>query len=219
MADDYYSELGVGKDATPEEIEKAYRRKAQKIAPRTDAECNDKERSNALMRLNEAYDALGNARKRAHYDETGKKENLNPIEHQALQVIFGVLSGLLEQAEEANFVECVVLNLRNNLDTIGRKKPELEKLIKRAEKQRKCIRHKLGKENLLDRVFSQRIAALQEKIDEIPEAIEIGKKALEIMKDYENAYTAPVGGTYRPQVVGLDQIMQDFFGAAKGRRF
>lgn len=62
---DYYADLGVPREATPEEIKKAYRRKARQLHPDVnpgqDAEAEFK-------RVSQAYDVLGDATKRASYD-------------------------------------------------------------------------------------------------------------------------------------------------------
>ncbi|MDD6636312.1 MAG: molecular chaperone DnaJ [Coriobacteriaceae bacterium] len=68
MANDLYEVLGVDKNATDEEIKKAFRRKARKLHPDVnkaeDAEDQFKE-------LNEAYDVLSDPNKRAQYDRFG----------------------------------------------------------------------------------------------------------------------------------------------------
>ncbi|MFA5956742.1 DnaJ C-terminal domain-containing protein [Hyphomicrobium sp.] len=66
---DYYKTLGVERDATQDDIKKAYRQLARKFHPdinkEADAEAKFKE-------IGEAYEALGTAEKRAAYDQLGK---------------------------------------------------------------------------------------------------------------------------------------------------
>ena len=67
MAKDYYNILGVAKEATPDEIKKAYREKAHKYHP--DKNGGDEAK---FKEVNEAYQVLGNAEKRSHYDQFGR---------------------------------------------------------------------------------------------------------------------------------------------------
>ncbi|MEX2008115.1 MAG: DnaJ C-terminal domain-containing protein [Candidatus Spechtbacterales bacterium] len=65
MAKDYYSILGVPRDASQEDIKKAYRKLAHAHHPdRGGEEAKFKE-------VNEAYQILGNAKKRTQYDQFG----------------------------------------------------------------------------------------------------------------------------------------------------
>ncbi|TFG27389.1 molecular chaperone DnaJ, partial [Candidatus Thorarchaeota archaeon] len=67
--DDYYDVLGVGRNATQEEIRKAYRTLAKKYHP--DKNPNDKSSEDRLKKINVAYGVLGDPEKRANYDRWG----------------------------------------------------------------------------------------------------------------------------------------------------
>jgi molecular chaperone DnaJ len=66
---DYYEILGVGKDATTEEIKKAYRKKAIEYHP--DKNPGNKAAEEKFKEAAEAYDVLGDAQKRQRYDQFG----------------------------------------------------------------------------------------------------------------------------------------------------
>ena len=61
MINDPYSVLGVSRNATPEEIKKAYRKMARKYHP--DMHPNDPEAAKKMNEINEAYDMLTNPEK------------------------------------------------------------------------------------------------------------------------------------------------------------
>jgi molecular chaperone DnaJ len=66
---DYYEVLGVARDANEEDLKKAYRKLAMKWHP--DRNQGDKEAEAKFKELNEAYDVLKDAEKRAAYDRFG----------------------------------------------------------------------------------------------------------------------------------------------------
>ncbi len=67
---DYYETLEVQRDATPEEIKKAYRQKALKYHP--DKNPGDKEAESRFKEISEAYEVLSDEKKRQIYDRHGK---------------------------------------------------------------------------------------------------------------------------------------------------
>ncbi|HEY2533466.1 MAG TPA: DnaJ C-terminal domain-containing protein [Xanthobacteraceae bacterium] len=66
MATDPYNVLGVKKDASQEEIQKAYRRLAKKLHP--DLNPGNKQAEEQFKEVSAAYDLLSDADKRARYD-------------------------------------------------------------------------------------------------------------------------------------------------------
>ena len=66
---DYYETLGVNRDATDDEIKKAYRKLAMKYHPDRNPDSKDSEEK--FKEAKEAYEVLSDAQKRAAYDAYG----------------------------------------------------------------------------------------------------------------------------------------------------
>jgi molecular chaperone DnaJ len=66
---DYYKTLGVGKNATDEEIKKAYRKLARRYHP--DRNPGDKAAEERFKEISQAHDILSDAEKRKAYDRAG----------------------------------------------------------------------------------------------------------------------------------------------------
>lgn len=69
MAEDYYKTLEVARDASPEDIQKAYRRLARKHHP--DLHPDDKTAKQKFQEIQQAFDVLNDAKKRELYDRYG----------------------------------------------------------------------------------------------------------------------------------------------------
>ncbi|RLC39205.1 molecular chaperone DnaJ [Candidatus Falkowbacteria bacterium] len=66
MSKDYYNILDIEKNASQEDVKKAFRKKAHECHP--DKKGGDEAK---FKKVNEAYQVLGNAKKRAQYDQFG----------------------------------------------------------------------------------------------------------------------------------------------------
>ncbi len=65
MSKDYYDILGVSKNASPDEIKSAFRKKAHEFHPDKGGD------ESKFKEINEAYQVLGNAEKKQRYDQFG----------------------------------------------------------------------------------------------------------------------------------------------------
>ena len=66
---DYYKILGLERNASEDEVRKAYRKLAMQYHP--DRNPNDKQAEERFKEINEAYQVLNDPKKRAHYDKFG----------------------------------------------------------------------------------------------------------------------------------------------------
>ena len=69
---DYYKTLGVNRNASQDEIKKAFKKQAMKHHPDKGGDAN------TFQQINEAYETLGNSNKKQQYDMFGTTGNQNP---------------------------------------------------------------------------------------------------------------------------------------------
>jgi len=85
MADrDFYKILGVSREATPQELKKAYRQLAKELHP--DRNPDDKEAEERFKDVSAAYSVVSDAEKRKLYDEFGEmglRDGFDPEAYQA----------------------------------------------------------------------------------------------------------------------------------------
>lgn len=77
MAKDYYQILGVDKNASKDEIKKAYRKMAMKYHP--DKNPDNKEAETKFKEAAEAYEVLSDDSKKSNYDRFGSANSGNPF--------------------------------------------------------------------------------------------------------------------------------------------
>ena len=72
---DYYSILGIDKNASEDDIKSAYRKLAKKYHP--DLNKDNPDAAEKFKEINEAYEVLGDKQKRSNYDQFGSADGAN----------------------------------------------------------------------------------------------------------------------------------------------
>lgn len=92
--DNYYDILGVDKKASPQEIKKAYRKKAVKYHP--DKNPNDKNAESMFKKITEAYEVLSDEDKKRNYDNFGP-DGVKQFHHRNPRDVFEEMDRVMEE--------------------------------------------------------------------------------------------------------------------------
>lgn len=130
---DYYEILGVPRNATQEEIKRAYRRLALKYHP--DRNPGNKEAEEKFKEISEAYQVLSDPEKRAIYDAYGHS-GLSSSGHRGFETIediFKTFSDIFEEFFNFSFEEKPHTRPRDGADLSYELTLELEDILKDKE--------------------------------------------------------------------------------------
>ena len=137
---DYYEVLGVEKNASDAEIKKAYRKLAMKYHP--DQNPGDKTAEEKFKEINEAYEVLSDADKKARYDQygfAGVDPNFNPN------------AGFTALAEAGSDLEISAISSAISSEAAQRRRPAAEEARRRARtssaRSRSALRTRLSAVN------------------------------------------------------------------------
>jgi curved DNA-binding protein CbpA len=178
----HYDTLGVGKEATQEEIKAGYRRSAAKAHP-------DKGGSDeAMSQVNKAYQVLSNAQSREHYDATGQDEPA------AVDGASEMLIELFDQAISAcdgNVVKFVLGRLKDAADELQTKRNEYERQIAKLTKKVGRVKVKGDAPNYFEILLAKKIEDQKSRLSVIHRTADNVKQARKLMDSYESGYVEP----------------------------
>ena len=152
---DYYKILGISKDATQEDIKKAYRKLARKYHP--DLNKDNPNAQEKFQEINEANEVLSNPDKRKRYDEYGENwkyaEELEKQKKQQTKEQSGTREGMFWYSDDntsgfSDFFEELFGNRYRNYNRAMRGKDyesELHLTLRQAAKEQKQILNLNGK--------------------------------------------------------------------------
>lgn len=196
---DLYKILGIEKDATLEQVKKAYRQKAKESHP--DAGGDAKE----FEKISRAHVVLTDPAKRERYDATGETDTgPNNTQDAALQIIHSMLDKILSEPHE-HFPQDLTKNMDGFLTTeiqgIKQEQAARKKLVKKAEMLKKRFSVKKG-QNRIEAFYEWKIRQLNQQIGQMDSAIAQREAARAILKDYSfetDAFEQSVNSVYATQ--------------------
>lgn len=182
---DPYKALRLNRSASPEEIKAAYKALAKKLHP--DRNIGNPKAAEKFKEVQEAYDLLMDPIRRQRYDETGETDAKNE-EHDAVQIIIGVLNSCLVQiysrGGDPKGQDLVGLMRSNILGGQEKIRSEKKQFIKKNESLRDVAKRFTaaeGMENILQKSIEGTIKLGEDRIKQLVQDEERGAKALALL--------------------------------------
>ena len=178
-----YDILGIKKNASKEEIKKAYRNKAKKLHPDRNP---DKDTSNEMSKISRAYEILSDPVKRLNYDKFGETEDgENPVEMNAIKILSELYFDIiLSERKIKNISDYITERINAKLLRISEDQEKLKNKIEYLNKTRKRIL-KSPKVDYLNLQYEEIIGAVNAELQNLNLQEEYHKRSKEILEEYE----------------------------------
>lgn len=181
-----YEDLGVAPDATPEEVKRAYRKRAQQSHP--DKPGGD---ADVFHQVTVAYQVLSDPGRRAQYDATGTVDD-GP-EQLAERMVAEVLDRFISNEElEGDIIERCRQHFRGQIAGQEREKTSARKTL--AKLNRMSGRVKAKRTNLFQKILDSKVKKIEDWLVQADRNLELFAMAVEVLEDYED--TRPEAAEY-----------------------
>ncbi len=196
---DPYQELGVRRDATPEQVKHAYRKRVQKAHP---DKGGTKEKFHAIQK---SYDILSDAERRKRYDQTGDDTApaADPREL-AMAELASIFLTLVDSqdADHSNLIEMVKQPVEHGIAERKGRIVQLKNAIEKRERALKRVSRKTAGNNVFARFLAADIASRHQAIAKLEVECERGQMMLGMLAEYE----------YKADVMTPNQMFAQFQG-------
>lgn len=218
MTEDLYAILGVEKTATKAEIKKAFRRKMKDAHP--DREDGDHD---LAVKLNRAWDILGDDVKRKRYDETGgipgssaPEPTLDDKAHACLAKAFSQMLG--DEIDFSPWEDPLGKMIKAMNAAVKQYEFEIKMIdsyLKKLDDKQQRVKYAGAGTDLWGAVIEDKRRKYAGRRAQMDEAIKVTNRSLEIIKEYKGQFsekkpdaTAPFGCD-RDFREGLNRQQQD----------
>ena len=183
---DYYQTLGVPREATQDQIKKAYRRLAMKHHPDRGGD------EDAFKPISEAHEVLMDEEKRAYYDEHGKPPPKGPdFEAMAFQVLteWFIKIGNNCQWAKGPYVRDIRKQNAQTLNKLENEEDAIAATRERVEKLSMTVPG--GEENPLGGALEKVKKELEAAAEKNTIMLQVHRKIEALMEPYEDDYIEP----------------------------
>jgi len=181
MTKTHYDTLGIAKDATQAEIRRAFRKKASHFHPDRGGD------PKVMAEINQAYECLGDAARRATYDETGHDDSQGPtLEETGQSVFMQHLDGQLNAGNAVNILARTRQSILTQISEDTGKRNNLASALAALKKDRNRLRRKSKGINAFHAVMDKRIEHVEAGLVEGARKIEELNLALRMVDEYED---------------------------------
>lgn len=200
---DFYEVLGVARDATSEEIKKAYRRRARELHPDKGGEAD----SEAMAELNVAYETLSDSALRERYDRTGERSTVR-LEEQARQGLAElILQHIQNRNGDGDIMASVTVDLLNQQRAAVENVKQGEKILVALRRAQRKLKYKGKGTDIVALMLEGRIAEVEQKKRSAEENVSRVGMAITLAKDYSYEVD-PWGATaHSPEVRRILELM------------
>jgi curved DNA-binding protein CbpA len=201
---DHYETLGVGADAKPDDIKKAYRKKARKLHP--DKGGNAAE----FAEVANAYEVLSDPKRKLLYDATGEDARL-PIEVEVQNVLMTGFAAALQSDADIGMVAFV----RKGLITAAKQYPVEIKKLKALKKKFTDKRGRVtstAEVNLVHQLIDGELRAIDGALASVEHAIVLNKACQDALAAYSEDHKSNIDTI-------LEEMMRTSYGSGYSVEF
>lgn len=177
---DHYDTLGVTRDASPDEIKKAFRKLARKHHPDMNSESDV-----SMSDINVAYEVLSDPQRRANYDATGD-DSVTQLQAFAKGMVIAKIGQWMEneQLEHMDAMAYVREALKKDLAIVRTNQANGERIKARLQRLRKRFKYHGKGDDVLDGLIATQLKNVEDQLAKIALDFEKIELAFEISKEY-----------------------------------
>ena len=181
MTDDLYALLGVPKSVSKKKLREAYYTLVKKYHP----DKNNGVHSEEFAKISVAYSILSNTKKRKLYDKTGTVDTFN-LHSLAMQILADLFYHIIGDPHINVKTDDIIAKMVENITERIQMTHENIKSYEKVKERLKEVKSRItGKDAFFAQMVDSNLEQATKQIMIFQKDLEVGKNALEILKEYK----------------------------------